>query len=211
MQTGRRISGVLAVVLGLIASVVIVSGSAQAGPYTPSASISVNTSNPPVGGTLDVTGTNFGSRESVSLDLHSSVKHLKTVRTNRAGSFSTTVKLPPKFSCDHTITAKGKRSGRTASTAITIGVCGAAAISVSDSTPRRGGEVKLTGINFGSREKITVKLDSGRTLATDRTDSDGTFSENIDFPRSVTCEHDIVATGKTSGRAATVTITIGRC
>ena len=94
---------------------------AQPAPYVPGATTSVSTTNPPVGGKIGMAGRNFAPRENVVLRIRSKPKTLKVVKTNRKGSFSTTLKLPKKYKCGHTLIVRGKKSNKLTRTWIVIG------------------------------------------------------------------------------------------
>ena len=116
-QTGAlAVAGVMA--FGAAAATPAV---AQPAPYVPGASTSVSTTNPPIGGTIGMAGKGFGKRETVVLRIRSKPKTLKVVKTNRKGSFSTTLKLPRKYKCGHTLIARGKTSNKVTRTYIVIG------------------------------------------------------------------------------------------
>lgn len=124
MRTSRRTIGALVTVVGMIASLAMFAGAASAAtPYTTNASISVNTSNPPEGGQLTISGIDFGPNEEVEIDLLSGAIRLAVVTTDANGSFTTTVTLPDGVTCDHTILSTGRTTGRSATVAITIGSC----------------------------------------------------------------------------------------
>lgn len=124
MHTSRRASAALMAVFGLLAAMVLVAGSAYAAaPYTTSPTVSVSTSNPAVGGTLTITGIDFGANEQVRNELLSDPVTLNVVTADANGAYTTTVTLPAGFRCAHTIRGTGVTTARTASTAITIGRC----------------------------------------------------------------------------------------
>jgi hypothetical protein len=82
--------------------------------------------------------------------------------------------------------------------------------SVSDQTPGEGGSFTLSGSGFGANENISDVLHSvPSTLAPAATDASGNFAVTVALPMGFTGVHTISSTGATSGRVATVTITIG--
>lgn len=105
------------------AALLLSATAAGAAPYNPDASLSSNTTNPDVGGRLTLSGVNYGANEDVALDLHSQVVRLSTVRADANGSFTTTVRLPANFECEHFVTALGLTTDRSARTDIVIGDC----------------------------------------------------------------------------------------
>lgn len=97
-----------------------ISGAVES-PYTPTATTTVNTTNPKVGAKLRMSGSGWGSKENVVISIHSKKKVLKSVKTTRAGTYKTKIKLPKKYKCEHTIKVKGKKSDRVTKIRITIG------------------------------------------------------------------------------------------
>jgi hypothetical protein len=83
-------------------------------------------------------------------------------------------------------------------------------VSVSDETPTEGGTLTLTGQGFGSSEDVNNTLHTVTyPLTSAHTDAAGNFSVVVTLPAGVTGTHTIVSAGVTSGRTASVTITIG--
>lgn len=123
MIATKRTAGVLGAAFGAGASLVMLAGTANAAPYADTPSISVSTGNPAKGGSLNVLGEGFGSKENVAIDLHSTVVRLLVTTTDGTGQFSATVTLPSSFECRHFISATGATTGRAANANIVIGSC----------------------------------------------------------------------------------------
>ena len=82
--------------------------------------------------------------------------------------------------------------------------------SVSDERPAEGGHFTLHGKGFGRHEHMRDVLHSVPfTLAPAVTDASGNFATTVALPMGFTGVHTISSTGATTGRTATVTITIG--
>ncbi|MHB8188202.1 MAG: hypothetical protein ACYDDU_19470 [Dermatophilaceae bacterium] len=82
--------------------------------------------------------------------------------------------------------------------------------SVSNQTPAAGSSFTLSGSGFGANEDVANVLHSlPYTLTPARSNASGNFSVTVTLPAGVTGVHTIVSTGATTGRTATVTITIG--
>lgn len=106
MGRGARCSAVLAALVCMV--IVALTGAAQssaAAPYTNGKcpNLQVGTTTPVEGGTLRVSGTDFGSNMTVRLTLHTATYFLADVTTDKAGSFSTTVHLPANVTGQHHI------------------------------------------------------------------------------------------------------------
>jgi N-acetylneuraminic acid mutarotase len=86
--------------------------------YTP-VQVSVNPGSGPVGAKVTVTGSNFYAGESVTLYWDGGTI-LGKVKTNPAGGFTTTVTIPQATAGAHAISANGRRSFASVSTAFTV-------------------------------------------------------------------------------------------
>ena len=86
-----------------------------------------------------------------------------------------------------------------------------ATCSVSDQTPAAGSSLTLSCSGFGANETVNITLHShGVTvLAPGATNASGAFSTTVTLPAGVTGTHTLTAVGATSGRTASVSITIG--
>lgn len=133
----RRLTASVAVAVGFLLGALAFTAPANAAPYTNQATIAVSTQNPPVGGSLTISGEGFAAGETVSLSLHTQTYNLGSANADDSGRFTTTVTLPSGVSGVHTILATGLSSGQTTSITITIGS------SVSSSA---GGGLPNTGV-----------------------------------------------------------------
>ncbi|HUR75430.1 MAG TPA: LPXTG cell wall anchor domain-containing protein [Sporichthya sp.] len=86
-----------------------------AAPYLLDASLSLSKSAASCeGGSLSVSGQDFGAGEDIALDLHSTVVRLNVVRADANGDFDVSVTLPTDISGQHYIEGTGQTTGRTA-------------------------------------------------------------------------------------------------
>lgn len=147
MHTIRRSTGVPVAVVGMIAAAALFATPAYgAAPYTTDANVTTSNSNPDEGGSFTVSGTDFGSNEDVSVDLHSVVRHLATEKTDANGAFSVSVTLLASDApCAHEVVATGAESGRTAALKIYIGPNCDGAGNTASNLPRTGA-IALAGL-----------------------------------------------------------------
>ncbi|MGH8860772.1 MAG: hypothetical protein ACRDVG_05980 [Jatrophihabitantaceae bacterium] len=97
-----------------------------------------------------------------------------------------------------------------ASTASAAPYTNQATLSVSDQTPAVGATISVHGTGFGSSETVQLTLNSTPiSLGSAMTDGSGNFSKSVKLPSGVTGTHTITAVGTSSGRTASVQITIG--
>ncbi|MBA3741953.1 hypothetical protein [Sporichthya sp.] len=94
---------------------------AQPAPYTLKATTTVSTTNPPRGGNVKMTGANWAGGETVVIRIRSKAKTLAKVTANPRGKWRTTITLPKKYRCQHTLVVRGKRSDYVTRTPIVIG------------------------------------------------------------------------------------------
>lgn len=87
---------------------------------------------------------------------------------------------------------------------------GAAPLSVSTTTPAPGQTITVSAAGFGANEIVDLVLHSTPvTLASPRADSNGTFSVQVTIPSDVRGVHVLTATGRTTGKTVSITLTIG--
>jgi hypothetical protein len=106
--------------------------------------VTVSTTNPPVGGTITISGSGFPANDTLVITLHTKTYTLGTTTTDSSGSYSVTVKLPDGVSGKHTITVEDPATHKKAKIRITIGSAhGAAGAATSDSS---SGGLSSTGV-----------------------------------------------------------------
>ena len=81
-------------------------------------------------------------------------------------------------------------------------------VSVSDQTPTAGSSLTFCGADFLPGETVTIGLDNGTTYPSVVADKGGAFCATIVLGASLTGTHTLTATGTTSGRTASIKITI---
>jgi hypothetical protein len=125
MGWGARCSAVLAT--AAVVAVMLLTGAPQssaAAPYTNGKcpNLMVGTTTPVEGGSLRVSGTDFGANTNVRLTLHTTTYFLADVTTTKAGSFATTVHLPSNVTGPHHIV--GTDATKCPSAAVIINISG---------------------------------------------------------------------------------------
>ena len=123
MQARMRLRAPLAMIFGVIMAVAGFAGPANAAPYVNQATISVSSQTPKAGSTIQVCGMGFGKREKVIITLDQNRRgrdsRSAVAFTNRSGEFCTRINVGTKIGA-HTLTARGLRSGRTATAMIRV-------------------------------------------------------------------------------------------
>jgi hypothetical protein len=100
------LAGVLAL-LGVLVPASDASAAPRAYPVTICATLSVSTTTPLVGQSIQVSGRNFDPNATIKLELQSKPWPLGSVKSDARGSFDTSVKLPAGVTGGHLIVAVG--------------------------------------------------------------------------------------------------------
>jgi hypothetical protein len=177
MQAIKRLRAPLIMIFGVMLAIVGFAGPASAAPYSNQATISVSNQTPNAGSTIRVCGLGFGRSEAVLITLNQTRRvrgtRLAVAFTNRSGAFCTRINVGNRIGTE-TITARGIRSGRTASATIrvirkgelgvtvlgvsaTTGTSANTAISTISATPAASG-LAFTGANAIGLSAIAVLL-----------------------------------------------------
>jgi len=148
---------------GVIMAVAGFAGPANAAPYVNQASISVSSQTPRAGSTIRVCGLGFGRTETVIITLDQNRGRrgsgFAVAFTNRSGEFCTRINVGTKIGA-HTITARGLRSGRTATAKIRVVKAGHRGVDVLGVSASTG-----TGANSGIPEVAGVSASAGTSGA----------------------------------------------
>lgn len=109
-----RLRSLLVLPLAVVAlgAVLLAGPAAPAGAYpaTICATLEVSTTNPLVGATITVSGSNFDPNATIKLVLHSQTYQLGSTKSDSLGSFTKDVKLPTGVTGHHLIEAIGGTS-----------------------------------------------------------------------------------------------------
>lgn len=138
----------IAVVTGLLmCGLVALGGNAVAAPYVHAASCAVSDGTPDIGGTVGVTGHDFGANDSVSITLQPGAINLASTSSNASGDVSTTVSLPANVAGTHTLVLLDAATSQSATCSINIGGSGTGGESSGGSS---GGGLSATGVAVAS-------------------------------------------------------------
>ena len=165
----------------------------------------------PVGTSVNVSGTLFGTNETVKIYLDSSsTTAIGTVSTNSSGSFTKNVTIPATTIGTHKIHAVGQTSGKRKSLAFAVTAPPPPAVILSPKTGPAGTSVQVTGTNYDPGESIKVYLNSTRTtpLATVNANSSGVWVATIAMPDTVGGNQRIHGVGQKSSKRAANTFKV---
>ena len=144
----------------------------------------------PVGTEVEISGTDFADREDIIIEYDDDEIDIEggDDRTDSDGEFDTTIIIPESTAGDHTIKVIGDESGSEATATFTV----EPEITID---PTEGGieaAVTVSGTGFDNKSDITVYLD-GTEIATDETDSDGSFEATFSVPAVASGTYDVEA------------------
>lgn len=184
-----------------------------------SPSISATPASVPQGGTTQVSGTNFGAGENVTLTLPAAdpaATVTVTATADAAGNFTVPLTVPMNHpvGASFPINAVGDQGANTATTiGVTKGVWNTA-VSANPSDVPQGSSTTISGTGFAAGEKVTITLPAkdgvGPITVTDvLVAPDGTFSASLPIPANYPQGTSTVSVvGNISDTPATVELTI---
>jgi hypothetical protein len=150
-----------------------------------SGEIAIDPEEGPVGTEVEISGTDFGDEEDIVIEFDGD--EIADDETDSDGEFEITIEIPESIAGDHDIKVIGEDSLAEVTATFTV----EPGIAVS---PTEGGvqsTATVSGTGFAKRSDITVYLD-GDEVATDTTDSDGSFKDaSFDVPDLTIGEYDI--------------------
>ncbi len=141
----------------------------------------------PVGTEVEISGTDFGSNEDITVEYDGADIDIEDgdTDTNSAGDFDSTIIIPESTEGDHTITVTDE-SGKAMDVVFTV----EPASDISATSGMIGDSVTVSGTGFGDRVDVTVTLD-GDEVVTGSTDADGNFSITFKAPVMPAGTYDI--------------------
>ncbi len=161
-------------------------------------SIKVSPASGKVGIQIAVSGTGFGSSQSVGVSFDDTL--LATVTSDGNGNFSATINAPPSFAGAHAI--KANDGTLAASDNFTT----MASMAVSPAMGQMGAQITVTGTGFATASSITVQL--GNTAVKKMTaGANGSFSDKFIVPQLAVGSYNVSATDGTNTASAAFTIT----
>jgi len=179
--------------------------------YMPGTSLAVTPSSSTVGQTILLTGSGFGTFETVYIyaDKTSSAVAY-TAGTDASGNFTISGPIYNTTAGQHTLIAVGQVSHVTAQTPITI----LPQLVLSPTAGTAGSTVHATGSGFGTTESVQLAWDApakllGSATTNSRGNLSGTRTFSFTVPRTAARgPHTITATGQTTQVVTTVQFTV---
>jgi len=158
----------------------------------------------PIDTEVDISGTDFGDREAIIVEYDNDEIDIEggDDETNSSGEFDTLIIIPESTAGDHTIKVLGDESGSEATATFTV----EPEITIDPAEAGVEAAVTVSGTGFDSRSEITIYLD-GTDVATDETDSDGSFETTFNVPAVASGTYDVEAFDE-DDNSATVGFTI---
>ncbi len=132
-----------------------------------------------VGTEVEISGIGFDRREDIDyinfdddeVDIESGDDD-----TDGDGEFVSSILIPEGTAGEHTITVRDDRRNL-ASATFTV----ESEMAISPTSGEKGSQVTVTGTGFGDEQDVTITFD-GTRVATDETDSSGSFTASFDVP-----------------------------
>jgi len=152
--------------------------------------ISIDPDEGPVGTEVEISGTDFGDEENITVEYDGDEIDIESGddETNSTGEFDTIIIIPESIVGDHTIKVIGDDSGAEVEDTFTV----EPAITIDPTEGSVGAAATVSGTGFDSKSDITIYLD-GDEVATDETDSDGSFEATFDVPAVTSGTYDVEA------------------
>ena len=174
------------------------------------AEITLDTTKGPVGTKVKITGTDFDSRDDITIDYDGVAIDIESGddKTDSNGDFETTILIPESIVGEHTIKVTDE-SDNEAEAVFSV----EPEITIAPESGRIGERATVNGTGFADGEDVTIKFD-GDEVATDSTNIDGSFTINFDVPTVGSGTYDVEAEDEdgNSGKASftmTTDISIG--
>ena len=155
--------------------------------------ISISPDDGVVGTEVDIDGENFADDEEITIyydgdRLDSDYIVDCDEETDGDGDMECTIIIPPSSNGDHTIRVEDESIS---SAEATFSVDASAEISPTNAPP--GDPVEVTGNGFDDDDEVTISID-GEEVATEDTDSDGSFTVEFNVPELEEGSYDIEVT-----------------
>ena len=174
------------------------------------AEITLDTTKGPVGTKVKITGTDFDSRDDITIDYDGVAIDIESgdTDTDSNGDFETTILIPEIIVGEHTIKVTDE-SDNEAEAVFSV----EPEITIAPESGRIGERATVNGTGFADGKDVTIKFD-GDEVATGSTNIDGSFTINFDVPTVGPGTYDVEAEDEdgNSGKARftmTTDISIG--
>jgi len=161
-----------------------------------------------VGTEVDIEGEDFAGREEITIyydgdELDSDYILECDDETSSGGDMDCTIIIPPSAAGEHTILVTDE-SISNAEAEFTVD--SVAAVDPTHAPP--GDTAEVTGSGFDSKEEVTITID-GEEVATEETDSDGSFTVSFTVPELDEDTYDIEADDGSNAVVLEFTVDIG--
>ena len=152
--------------------------------------ITIDPDDGPVGTEVEIEGIEFGDSEDFTVEYDGDEIDIESgdSDTDSNGEFILTVIIPESTAGEHTIKVLGEDSGAEPEETFTV----EPEITVSPTEANANETATVTGTGFAGRTDFTVYLD-GTELASDETDSDGSFDVDFTVPAIASGTYDVMA------------------
>jgi len=142
----------------------------------------------PVDTEVEIIGTDFGEEEDIIIEYDGDEIEIESGddETDSDGEFECTIIIPESTAGDHTITVTGDESGAEVEATFTV----EPEIIISPEEANVEATVTVSGTGFASRSDIVVELD-GDEVATETTDTDGSFEASFNAPALKSGTYDV--------------------
>ncbi|HEY7035345.1 MAG TPA: IPT/TIG domain-containing protein [Thermomicrobiales bacterium] len=170
--------------------------------------ISLSPTSGKVGSSVAVAGTGFKSGETVDVYLDSTQSTaLASATASSTGGFNVSIKMPDAKGGNHTIYAKGRTSGGTASATFKVNP----SLIRSPSSGTLGTKISVSAKGFAANESLQLRwrVTTGTILATLTTDAKGSARGSFLIPKSTAGgTNRFYGIGQTSGLQASTTVVV---
>lgn len=157
-----------------------------------------------VGAEVEITGTGFNDRETLTIEYDNDEIDIERddTETDRNGEFISTILVPESYAGEHTITA----TDETGSTAEVIFTVKPALTTVDPTSGAVGSTVSVSGNGFGKDAEVKIYVQSKEATIVDA-DSVGTFETSFEVPDLKDGAYDLKAEDE-DGNIAKVKFTV---
>ena len=171
----------------------------------PNVSLSSSSSSGLPGATITANGGGFQNGETVDVTFNG--QSVGTPTVNSGGTFSLSFNVPNLGPGDYGILAKGRASGKSASSTFTINE-GGGTLTFNPTQAAPGAQLTVNGAGFRAGETVELTF-NGPSVATATADTSGNVTWTFTVPASLAAgQYGVTATGQTSGVVVNANFTL---
>jgi hypothetical protein len=164
------------------------------------AEITLDTDEGPVGTEVEITGVDFAGREDITVEYDGEDITDDIVtgadKTDSNGDFETTILIPESIAGDHTIKVTDE-SDNEAEAVFTV----EPEITINPTSGTAGESTTTSGTGFGKSKDVTITFD-GEEVATEETDTYGSFEATFNVPSVGPGTYDVTAEDGSNNEAS---------